>query len=116
MPVALYSFLYEVHNWDIAHRELPSAVDTSPVMNAGGPLQDFTAFFMKYTIKYCRWSFTGFYSFLYEVHNWGIGNRELLPAVDTSPVMNAGGPLQDFTVFFMKYTIGVSRIGSSCLP
>ena len=50
MPVALYSFLYEAHNWDIAHRELLSAVDTSPGMNTGGPLQDFTAFFMKYTI------------------------------------------------------------------
>ena len=90
MPVALYSFLYEVHNWDIAHRELLSAVDTSPVMNAGGPLQDFTAFFMKYTIKY-----------------WDVAHRELLSAVDTSPVMNAGGPLQDFTAFLMKYTIGI---------
>ena len=78
MPVALYSFLYEVHNWDIAHRELLSAVDTSPGMNTGGPLQDFTAFFN-------------------EVHYWDMTHRELLPAVDTSPGMNAGGPLQGFT-------------------
>ena len=62
-------------------------------MNAGGPLQDFTAFF-------------------YEVHYWDMTHRELLPAVDTSPGMNAGGPLQ---FFFMKYIIGISRIGSSCL-
>ena len=44
-------------------------------MNPGGPLQNFTAFF-------------------YEVHNWDMTHRELLPAVDTSPGMNAGGPLQ----------------------
>ena len=47
-------------------------------MNAGGSLQDFTVFFMKYTIG-------------------GIEKKELLPAVDTSPGMNAGGPLQGFT-------------------
>ena len=69
---------YTIKYWDIAHRELLPAVDTSPVMNAGGSLQDFTVFFMKYTIG-------------------GIEKKELLPAVDTSPGMNAGGPLQGFT-------------------
>ena len=44
------AFFYEVHNWDMTHRELLPAVDTSPVMNPGGPLQDFTVFFMKYII------------------------------------------------------------------
>ena len=37
------AFFYEVHYWDMTHRELLSAVDTSPGVNAGGPLQGFTA-------------------------------------------------------------------------
>ena len=34
-------------------------------------------------------------------------HREPLPAIHTSPGMNAGGPIQDFKALFMKYTIGI---------